>query len=125
VPIWQTVNNTPPPRSLDELSKVPCITILQGMPWRFKQQQAVQVKSSFKVNSGNMAKAAALKGLGYAILPIHACQEDINNGSLINIKLDHEPEDLVLYAFYAGRKYPLEKVKVFLEFLKSKCIELM
>lgn len=123
----QLINNTPPPRSLDELSKVPCITslsVLQGMPWRFKPQQTVQVKSNFKVNSGNMAKAAALKGLGYAILPIHACQEDINNGSLINIKLDHEPEDLVLYAFYAGRKYPLEKVQVFLEFLKSKCIEL-
>ncbi|MBB1302725.1 LysR family transcriptional regulator [Pseudoalteromonas sp. SR44-8] len=120
----QLINNAPPPRSLDELSKVPCITslsVLQGMPWRFKQQQAVQVKSNFKVNSGNMAKAAALKGLGYAILPTHACQEDIDNGSLINIKLDHEPEDLVLYAFYAGRKYPLEKVKVFLEFLKSKC----
>jgi len=100
------------------------LSVLQDMPWRFKQQQAVQVKSNFKVNSGNMAKAAALKGLGYAILPIHACQEDIDNGSLINIKLDHEPEDLVLYAFYAGRKYPLEKVKVFLEFLKSKCATL-
>ncbi|MFY8325312.1 LysR family transcriptional regulator [Pseudoalteromonas sp. ZZD1] len=123
----QLISNGPVPHSLDELAKVPCITslsVLQGMPWRFKQQQAAHVKSNFKVNSGNMAKAAALKGLGYAILPTHACQEHIENGSLINIKLDHEPEDLVLYAFYAGRKYPLEKVKVFLEFLKSKCATL-
>ena len=48
------------------------------MPWRFKQQQAVQVKSNFKVNSGNMAKAAALKGLGYAI-----CSAQLNQDTFL------------------------------------------
>lgn len=111
----------PLPDSLEQLSNGPCITslsVLQGMPWRFKQNQILQVQSSYKVNSGHMAKAAALKGLGFAILPIHACQPDIDNGSLIKLDLDYEPEDLVLYAFYSGRNYPLEKVKVFLEHLR-------
>ena len=117
----QLLQNTPLPRSLDELSKSPCITslsVLQGMPWRFKQKQNIQVQSNYKVNSGNIAKAAALKGLGFAILPTHACQSEINKGSLIKIDLNYEPEDLVLYAFYSGRKYPLEKVKVLLEHLR-------
>ncbi len=123
----QLLENYPLPRSLDELSKVPCITslsVLQGMPWRFKQQQSIQVQSSYKVNSGNIAKAAAVKGLGFAILPIHACRANIDNGSLIKIDLNFEPEDLVLYAFYSGKKFPLEKVKVFLEHVRRGLISL-
>ncbi|GAA0700631.1 LysR family transcriptional regulator [Marinobacterium maritimum] len=115
------------PRSLHDLGKVPCITslsVLQGMPWRFKGDQTLQVQSGYRVNSGHMAKAAALKGLGFAILPRHACQADIDSEALIEIDLNCEPEDLVLYAFYSGRKYPLEKVKVFLEHLQSGMIEL-
>mgnify|MGYP001942485149 CR=1 FL=1 len=87
------------------------------MPWRFKKKQNIQVQSSYKVNSGHIAKAGALKGLGFAILPTHVCQENINDGSLIKIDLNCEPEDLVLYALYSGRKYPLEKVKVLFEHL--------
>ncbi|KEA62211.1 Cyn operon transcriptional activator [Marinobacterium lacunae] len=115
------------PHTLEELGKVPCITslsVLQGMPWRFKQNQTLQVKSSYRINSGHMAKAAALKGLGFAILPVHACQAEIDKGSLVRVELDAEPEDLVLYAFYSGRKYPLEKVKVFLEHLQSTLVAL-
>jgi len=121
------INKHPLPRSLDELNNAPCITtlsVLQGMPWRFKNEQTVHVRSNYKVNSGNIAKASALKGLGYAILPTHACQTEINNGSLIKVNLNYEPEDLVLYAFYSGRRYPLEKVKVFLEHLQSAIINL-
>lgn len=117
----------PLPRSLDDLSKVPCITtlsVLQGMPWRFKKKQTIQVQSSYKVNSGNIAKAGALKGLGFAILPTHACQTEIDNGFLINIELNSEPEDLVLYAFYSGKIYPLDKVKVFLDHLRSGLTDL-
>ena len=67
-----------------------------------------------------MAKAAAIKGLGFALLPLDACKQEIHENLLIKVDLEKEPEDLVLYAFYSGRKYPLEKVKVFLDFLKEK-----
>lgn len=111
----------PPPQSIDELTTLPCITsmtVLQGAPWRFKHNQTVQVQSGYKVNSGQMAKAAALKGLGFAILPLHSCESEINNGSLVKIDCNHEPEDLVLYALYSGRQYPQGKVKAFLEHLQ-------
>ena len=111
----------PPPQSVNELATLPCITslsVLQGMPWRFKQDQTVQVRSSYKVNSGQMAKAAALKGLGFAILPVHSCESEISNGSLIKVDCNSEPEDLVLYALYSGRKYPQAKVKAFLDYLQ-------
>lgn len=111
----------PPPQSIHDLSKIPCITslsVLQGMPWRFKQNQTVAVQSSYKVNSGQMAKAAALKGLGFAILPLHACELEINNGFLVKIDCLVEPEDLVLHAMYSGGRYSQIKVKAFLEHLQ-------
>ncbi|WP_313653649.1 LysR family transcriptional regulator [Pantoea sp.] len=117
----------PLPRSPDELAHIPCITsmsVLQGTPWRFKQNQTVRVHSSYKVNSGQMARAAALKGLGFAILPLHACESEIDNGSLIKINCNREPEDLVLYALYSGRKYLPVKVKAFLEHLQLSIADL-
>ena len=117
----------PLPQSVDELTKLPCITsmsVLQGMPWRFKPNQSVQVQSGYKVNSGQMAKAAALKGLGFAILPVHACESEINSGSFVKINCNSEPEDLVLYALYSGRKYLQVKVKTFLEHLQNAIAQL-
>lgn len=90
------------------------------MPWRFKDDAILPVKSAFKVNSGQMAKAAAIRGLGFALLPVHACGVKIRKGLLTSIELEQQPEDLVLYALYSGRQYPLEKVKVFLAFLKEQ-----
>ena len=111
------------PNSIAQLSTLPCITslsVLQGMPWRFKNAGAVNVFSCYKVNSGQMAKAAALKGLGFAILPWEACRAELEEGTLINIELsEDEPDDLVLHALYSGRKYPLAKVKAFLTFLQT------
>lgn len=117
------LKETGKPESLAALATVPCITtlsVLQGMPWRFKDNDTLSVKSSYKVNSGQMAKAAAIKGLGFALLPLDACKQEIYENLLIKVDLEKEPEDLVLYAIYSGRKYPLEKVKVFLDFLKEK-----
>ncbi|MCG7561786.1 LysR family transcriptional regulator [Pseudoalteromonas sp. McH1-42] len=114
--------------SLDTLSKVPCITsltALQGTPWRFKHNRTLHVQSSYKVNSGHMAKAAAVQGLGFAILPRHMCQAELEAGTLVELTLDHEPEDLVLYAFYSGRKYPQKKVTALLSHLKTGLSELM
>jgi DNA-binding transcriptional LysR family regulator len=111
------------PSSTAELCKLPCITslsVLQGMPWRFKRAGAVNVASRYKVNSGHMAKAAALKGLGFAILPDESCSKELNAGLLTKIdSLADEPEDLVLYAFYSGRRYPLTKVKAFIAHIQS------
>ncbi len=50
-------------------------------------------------------------------------QDELAAGTLVEIMLDEEPEDLVLYGFYSGRKYPLEKVKAFLQHLEQALCE--
>lgn len=114
------------PDKLADLSHLPCITsltALNGTPWVFRhsngQLLTQHVKSSFKVNSGNMAKFGALAGLGFAILPEESCTNEINAGTLQHIVLDAEPEPLALYAFYAGRKHLAKKITIFIEHLQK------
>ncbi|MBF4427029.1 LysR family transcriptional regulator, partial [Vibrio anguillarum] len=59
------------PFQITDLKHVPCIssfTVLNGTPWVFKNAKGElttqKVKSSFKVNSGHLAKLGALAGLG-------------------------------------------------------------
>ncbi|MDN3612073.1 LysR family transcriptional regulator [Vibrio ostreicida] len=114
------------PYALEDLKQTPCIsslTALQGMPWVFKGHDAQPIKqavrSTFKVNSGYMAKSAAINHLGFAILPKESCEHELQQGRLIELELQSQPEDLVLYAFYTGRKHQAKKVTVFIDYLQK------
>lgn len=113
------------PFHITDLKHVPCIssfTALNGTPWVFKnakgELKTQKVKSSFKVNSGHLAKLGALAGLGFAILPTESCRNEIEVGSLEIIKMEYEPEDLVLYVFYSSRKHLAKKIPMFIEHLQ-------
>ncbi|TNY99961.1 LysR family transcriptional regulator [Vibrio parahaemolyticus] len=115
------------PFKITDLKHVPCIssfTALKGTPWVFKNSEGEQitqrVKSAFKVNSGQLAKAGALAGFGFAILPVEFCHEEIESGHLEVIELEYEPEDLVLYTFYASRKHVAKNIPAFIEHLKRQ-----
>lgn len=71
-------------------------------------------------DSNWIAKAGALAGFGFAILPVEFCHEEIESGDLEVIELEYEPEDLVLYAFYASRKHLAKKIPAFIEHLKRQ-----
>lgn len=117
------------PYLITDLSHVPCIssfTVLGGSPWVFKNKKGELIKqkvqSSFKVNSANIAKEAAIAGLGFSILPRELCINEINSGSLILTELQYEPEDLTLSALYGQHKQVVKKVSVFIESLKNHSI---
>lgn len=114
----------PRPFQITDLKHVPCIntfTALNGVPWVFKNTKGElitqKVQSSFKVNSGHLAKSGTLAALGFAILPTESCRNEIDSGYLEVVKMEYEPEDLVLYAFYSSRKYLAKKVSVFIDHL--------
>ncbi|MBY7698781.1 LysR family transcriptional regulator [Vibrio harveyi] len=113
------------PFKINDLKHLPCIssfTALKGMPWVFKNSEGEQitqrVQSAFKVNSRQLAKAGALAGFGFAILPEAFCYEDVQSGVLEVVELEYKPEDLALYAFYASRKHVAKKIPMFIEHLK-------
>ncbi|KZN70339.1 LysR family transcriptional regulator [Pseudoalteromonas luteoviolacea] len=118
----QLLNGNTKINTLAALAKQPCITthsVMQGLPWRFKSNTTLNVHSRFRVNSGHMAKSAALRGIGFALLPLHACQAELESGKLIKVSINDEPEDLVLNAFYSGRKHLPVKVKRFIEHMQQ------
>ncbi|NVJ59751.1 MAG: LysR family transcriptional regulator [Gammaproteobacteria bacterium] len=121
------IQKYPKPFKITDLKHVPCIntfTALNGTPWIFKNAEGAlvtqKVQSSFKINSGYLAKSGALAGLGFAILPTESCRNEIEAGSLEIIEMEYEPEDLVLYAFYASRKHLAKKIPTFIEHLKHQ-----
>lgn len=117
----------PRPFQITDLKHVPCInsfTALNGTPWIFKNTKGElitqKVQSSFKVNSGNLAKTGAISGLGFAILPIEFCQAEIGSGTLEVVEMEYRPDDLVLYAFYSSRKHLAKKIPMFIRHLKNQ-----
>ncbi|MBR9830170.1 MAG: LysR family transcriptional regulator [Oceanospirillales bacterium] len=114
------------PKTLQALAELPCITTLtasNGVPWQFDTggptPYVLRVQSRFKVNSGQMAKTAALSGLGFALLPVSACQQEVTDGQLVPLELDAPPVELDLYAFYSGRTHLPRKVTLFLDALSA------
>ncbi len=121
------LKTSPRPFQVTDLKHVPCIntfTALNGAPWVFKNTKGElitqKVQSSFKVNSGHLAKSATLAALGFAILPTEFCRNEIDAGSLEIVKMEYEPEDLVLYIFYASRKQLAKKISMFIEHLNHQ-----
>ena len=121
------IQEFPKPFHITDLKHVPCInsfTVLNATPWIFRKASGEliiqNVRSSFRVNSGYLAKSGALAGLGFAILPLESCRNEINEGTLDIVQMEYEPEDLVLYAFYASRKHLAKKIPMFIEYLQQQ-----
>lgn len=107
--------------SFANLPALPCITTLSaldGSPWIFQDEThsiKVPVTSPYRANSANMAKEAAIAGLGMAILAKPSCQLELKQGKLVVVELEKAPEDLVLYAYSGKRKHSTQKVKALLD----------
>ncbi len=64
-------------------------------------------------------KQAAIDGQGVAILPSYMCDEEINNGKLINILPEWGMSDIDIYALYPKHRAKIPKVQAFLKFTKE------
>ncbi|PAJ88327.1 LysR family transcriptional regulator [Burkholderia ubonensis] len=89
------------PERIESLESLPCITTvgaLDGRPWRF-------------------LGAAALRGVGFAIVVEAACRGLIERGELVPIALDKPAAPLELYAAYPQRRHLPATVRAFIDHL--------
>ncbi|MEQ4619890.1 LysR family transcriptional regulator [Providencia vermicola] len=129
---WQSVvvaaphliERTGRPKAITDLANMPCISSLSaisGQPWVFidnqQHTQKVTINSQYRVNSGILAKAAALKGIGYAILAMAPCQAEIEQGLLEVIHFNESPAPIELRAIYASRRSLSPKIDAFMQHL--------
>ncbi|MEQ5316104.1 LysR family transcriptional regulator [Providencia vermicola] len=130
---WQSVVVASPelihkfgkPKTIADLVKLPCISslsALQGQPWIFIDSQGKQrtamINSPYRVNSGVLAHAAAVSGVGFAILSLEACHQQIQSGQLDIVQLEGlNPAPIELRAVYASRSVLSPKIDLFLNYL--------
>jgi len=115
------------PQTVRELQELPCISTrlaLKGGPWHFLgergQSVRIPIRSRYRVDSGELAHAAALAGAGFALLAEAACQSELAEGTLVRIDLDLQPAPLDIVAVYPSRHYVSAKVKVLLEIIRDR-----
>ncbi len=112
------------PKTLAQLGRMPCITTLSaldGLPWQFVNQaggiDTLNVTSRYRVNGGGLAMAAALGGVGFAILAADACAEALASGQLVALSLPQQPAALTLLAAYPSRDYVTPALRQLLDVL--------
>jgi len=112
------------PSRPQELGHLPCIIDTNGRwlsNWPFigdsGETVSVSVSGPIEVNSPMTARAAAIAGLGFAILPDFIAAPEIEAGRLVSVLDDRMPSGGGIFAVYPHRRYLPAKVRVFVDFL--------
>ena len=112
------------PATPRDVSNFPVIVDTNGRSrsnWVFHDEEGkeymVPVNTVMEVNSPEVAKRAALAGLGMTISPSFSVSKEIRDGSLISMLEEHLPHGRGVYAVYPHRRYLPAKIRVFVDFL--------
>ncbi|CAH6866059.1 LysR family transcriptional regulator [Vibrio chagasii] len=114
------------PTTVEELSAMPCISSYKafaGNPWIFSGPEglkSVAIKSDINVDGGFIAKAIAVKGLGFVALPREFCRDELDRGSLVEQWLDLELAPLTIYIHYRSMSYHTHLTKLLVSFIRER-----
>ncbi|MBI6743288.1 LysR family transcriptional regulator [Pseudomonas syringae] len=112
------------PSILEELRQHPCIT-LHAMPyWPFIREGepvAIRAQGAFSANSVEAVRTACKQGLGLAMLTYWDVQQEIREGSLLQIHFeDVIPEQLSVTAVLPTRQRVPHRVRLFVDRLEAE-----
>lgn len=112
------------PTRPQDLANLPCIIDTNGRwlsNWQFQRDNgdiySVSVTGPIEVNSPMASRAAALSGLGFAILPDFIAEPELKSGRLVCVLDSFLPTNGGIYAVYPHRRYLPAKVRVLVDFL--------
>src|SRR5580704_745939 len=114
------------PRSIDDLKRHDCIlfgTTPAGAALRLQSgDRTAQVAPSARlmVNDFDLVHAAALAGLGLALLPAYLCLDDIRGKRLERVLRDWEAPSVPVHVVYPSARYISPKVKTFVDHLQER-----
>ena len=111
------------PRSLHDLNRFNCIvdgSVQTDAQWEFivsRKRTTQQVAGNFSSFSTEAVIEASLAGLGISYVPRYAINDNLVDGSLVEIKIENsEPVSLPIFALYGSREHVAAKIKAFLSF---------
>ena len=115
------------PKLIDDLESHVCLTMGQNLIfptyWKFKKSdkniRLDHKKPYLKANIADALRVAAMNGSGLAQLPSYIIGMDIQQGSLIPVMEDFEPDPIPINLVYAHRKHMSVKVRSFVDYMKD------
>jgi DNA-binding transcriptional LysR family regulator len=117
------VGNTDIPLTLESLSQHQCIfdsNYKHKDRWIFgrgEQSVAIPIHSRININSARAVSELVLNGQGISLLPSFVVQKEVEQGRLVRLFKEHEPESTGVYALYPHRKHLSAKVRLFIDAL--------
>jgi DNA-binding transcriptional LysR family regulator len=112
------------PKHPQELAKLPCLIDTNGRSranWSFVDADGrtvtVTVPARLEVNSPLTTRAAAIAGLGFAMLPDFVALPELESGRLVSVLDDWTRSSAGIYAVYPHRRYLPAKIRVFVDYL--------
>jgi DNA-binding transcriptional LysR family regulator len=112
-----------------DLKQHDCVLHLKYFPdgdWCFAKagrSTRVKVTGRFSANSSLAVRAAALQGLGIALLPDYCVTGNLLDGSLRQVLPDYQLPDHPIYALYPHQRLLTAKVRLLLDFLIERFSE--
>ena len=125
-PAW--IATHPVPRDPQDLIGHECVRFRRMHsgrlhPWEFTQDGRdieVEVSGRLIVNSGRLARRAALDGLGLAQPLLLEVASDIAAGRLVRLLREYTPPFDGLYVYYPTREHLPAKLRAFVDFLRGE-----
>lgn len=100
-----------------------CLVHVNDPVWHFKygsrSEHLKVAHPGFTANTYLVLQKAALRGLGIALLPLRPVYREVLEGRLNILLPEHTVPDRPLFAVYPPGRQPLQKVKVFLDFIQA------
>ena len=112
------------PKTPQDIGDVPCIVdtnIKRRANWLFVNEEgeeySVPVRGAIEVNSPEVARRAALAGLGLTMAPEFSVEKELRSGALVSLLDEHVVTGGGIYAVYPHRRHVPGKVRAFVDFL--------
>ncbi len=108
------------PKNIADLRKLDCITGFAdgwtpARTWPLMNGKSIEVHGRLTANELALMLAAALRGLGCALLPSAYIGQDLKAGRLVAVLANEVGKEIPLHLVYVDREYIEPKVRVFID----------
>lgn len=94
----------------------------EGTVWHLdgpKGTTEIAIAARLRVNNYEMARQAALEGLGIAMLPTFQCANDVRSGTLVVVLPQWCSREITMHAVFTSAKHMSPKVRTFLSLFET------
>lgn len=105
------------PGDLTEHNCISYSLLTSGSKWTLNGHAPVEITSTFRADSPDALRAAALAGIGIAVNARWLFEDDLAGGRLVELIPEHPPLDMPIHLVMPAGRYVAARVRVLADFL--------